>query len=76
MRYIDSLYQFFTRKTAHKQIVVCAQFPDGYPACRLLLELKSKTIPDKLLEKLVTVCDQEVDRNLGKKQVRGRRRGW
>lgn len=35
------------------------------------MELKSKTIPDKLMEGLVTVCDKEVDRHLGEKQVRG-----
>lgn len=56
-------------------MVVCIQFPAGYPECRLLLELKSKTIPDKLMEKLVAVCDQEADRHLGKKQVREGREG-
>ncbi len=57
------------RETAHKQMVMCLQFPAGYPDCRLLLELKSKTIPAKLIEKLVNVCDQELDRYLGEKQV-------
>jgi hypothetical protein len=62
-----------SRKSAHKQITACMQFPAGYPDCRVLLELKSKTIPDKLLEKLVSVCDQEADKCLRKKQVWG---GW
>ena len=59
------------RKTAHKDIVICVQFPKDYPRSRLILEMKSKTIPEKFMEGLVRVCDQELKRHVGKKQVRG-----
>ena len=50
-------------------MVACIQFPDAYPDCKLLLEIKSKTIPGKFIEGLVAVCDQEMERHLGEKQV-------
>lgn len=59
----------FFRRTSFKQLVICAQFPEDYPKSPLLLELKSKTISVKLLEKLATVCEQEAKKYLGKPQV-------
>ena len=56
--------------TAHKNMVICTQFPADYPNSRLLVELKSKTIPDKFMDSLVNVCDQELDKHIGKKQVK------
>lgn len=59
------------RKTSHKDIAMCLQFPKDYPQSPLILEIKSKTIPEKFLEGFVRVCDQELKRHVGKKQVRG-----
>lgn len=59
----------FSRMTAHKHVVVCVQFPADYPNSFLLIELKSKTIPSKFIDSLVSVCDQEMKKHRGKKQV-------
>ena len=48
---------------------MCIQFPQDYPRERLIVELKTKTIPDKLIEGLVSVCDQELSKHLGQHQV-------
>ena len=56
--------------TAHKHVVLCIQFPADYPKTQVLVELKSKTIPGKFLDSLVRVCDQEMSKHLGEKQVR------
>ena len=47
------------------------QFPEVYPQSCLIVEMKSKTIPGKFLQKLVGVCDKELNRHAGNKQVRG-----
>ena len=57
------------RKTEYKSIVVCIQFPENYPHVPLLLELKSKTISEKLLQRLTSVCEEEAKKHLGKVQV-------
>ena len=57
------------RHTEHKQLVIFAQFPAGYPSRILLLELKSKTIPDRLIEGLIKVCEQELQKHIGQQQV-------
>ena len=57
------------RHTDFKQLTMCIQFPQDYPRERLIVELKTKTIPDKLIEGLVTVCDQELSKHLGQPQV-------
>ena len=57
------------RLTEHKQLVVCVQFPRDYPSSALIIELKSKTIPEKLINGLVKVCDQEIQKHLDGQQV-------
>ncbi|CAG2060139.1 unnamed protein product, partial [Timema podura] len=57
------------RQTAFKNIIVLIQFPEDYPHSSLLLELKSKTLSDKLLDGLTNVCEQEAKKILGKPQV-------
>lgn len=51
---------------------MCAQFGKEYPKTPLLVELKSRTIPEKLLEGMVKVCDQEMQKHRGERQVRPR----
>ena len=47
-------------RTPQKSLGVCLQFPpEGYPTTPIILELKSKTLDDKLLDGLTRVCDQE-----------------
>jgi len=48
---------------------MCAQFGKEYPKTPLLVELKSRTIPEKLLEGMVKVCDQEMQKHRGERQV-------
>lgn len=55
--------------TDHKQLVVLAQFPVGYPSQILLVELKSKTLPATLLDGLIRVCDNELQKHIGSDQV-------
>lgn len=60
---------FVNRRTSFKQLVVCIQFPQEYPSSPILIELKSKTLSEKLLDKLTGVCEQEAKKYLGKPQV-------
>ncbi len=55
--------------TAHKMMVLCLQFPKDYPQKPIIVEIKSKTIPQRFIEGLVSVCDQEMKKHLGNKQV-------
>lgn len=57
------------KRTDFKKIIVCIQFPQDYPDGPLLIELKSKTLSDKLLQGLTNVCEQEIKKFLGKPQV-------
>lgn len=56
-------------KTAFKKIVACIQFPEDYPSVPLLIELKSKTLSERLLAGLTEVCEKECKNLLGKAQV-------
>lgn len=66
---VQSIVRVEISRTATKTIVVCAQFPTNYPSSPLLIELKSKTLSDLLLEKLTCVCEQEIKKYLGKPQI-------
>ena len=59
----------FCSQTDYKQLTVRAQFGEEYPHTPLLIELTSKTVPEKLLEGMVKVCDQEMQKHKGKRQV-------
>ena len=50
-------------------MIVHLQFPQDYPQSGILVELKSKTLSEKLLNKLVDICDQEMKKYIGKQQV-------
>ncbi|CAI8038237.1 hypothetical protein GBAR_LOCUS21320 [Geodia barretti] len=64
-----SLVQIKIRQTDHRQVNVCCQFPESYPSRPLLVELKSKTIADRMLEGMVKVFDQELLRISGQPQI-------
>lgn len=50
-------------------MMVHLQFPKDYPQSGILVELKSKTLSEKLLNKLVDICDQEMKKYSGQQQV-------
>ena len=60
---------FFCRKTGVKQIVICFQFPDNYPREPALIELKSKTLSQKLLHGLSQLMEGEAKKLIGQYQV-------
>ena len=62
------LFMFF-RRTKFKSVAVLLQFPDKYPTSAIIVELKSKTLPPRLLAKMTELCDQEAKKFLGKPQV-------
>ena len=62
------------RYTEYKQITVNIQFTDDYPVTPLTVELKSKTIPERLLRGLENVCAKELKNHLNKPQVLEKRR--
>lgn len=45
------------------------QFSEKYPTSAIVIELKSKTLPPRLLVKMTELCDQEAKKLLGKPQV-------
>lgn len=57
------------KRTDFKTVIVCIQFPEQYPETPLLIELKSKTLSEKLLLGLTNVCEQELKKISGKPQV-------
>ncbi|XP_021913994.1 uncharacterized protein LOC110827050 [Zootermopsis nevadensis] len=65
---VQTMVRVEIRRTAFKHIVACIQFPSDYPRSPLLIELKSKTLSDKLLDGLTNVCEQEAKKILGKPQ--------
>ncbi|KAK4887316.1 hypothetical protein RN001_003587 [Aquatica leii] len=57
------------KRTQFKAIIACIQFPEKYPDLPLLIELKSKTLSDKLLQGLTNVCENEAKKSIGNRQV-------
>ncbi|XP_034247217.1 uncharacterized protein LOC117648671 [Thrips palmi] len=66
---VESLVRVEISRTNTKKIVVCIQFPPKYPQEILLIELKSRTLSEHLLEKLTSVCEQDLKKRVGKLQI-------
>lgn len=49
---VPAMVRIEIERTAHKKIVCCLMFPQDYPNYTILMELKSKTLSDKLLSGL------------------------
>ena len=64
-----ALVQVKVKRTKYKQMTVHLQFSQDYPQSGILIELKSKTLSEKLLNKLVDICDQEMKKYAGKQQI-------
>ncbi|XP_077999872.1 uncharacterized protein LOC144452625 [Glandiceps talaboti] len=56
-------------KTKHRQFDACLQFSPKYPENHIIVELKSKTIPEKLLDRVTKLAEEESKKLKGKKQV-------
>ncbi|GLV35119.1 uncharacterized protein CBL_01733 [Carabus blaptoides fortunei] len=66
---VETMVRVEIKRTTFKAMVVCIQFSLDYPNTPLLLELKSKTLADKLLTGLTNVCEQELKKLLGQSQI-------
>ncbi|XP_041354716.1 uncharacterized protein LOC121372466 [Gigantopelta aegis] len=66
---VPILVRAIYRRTEHKQVTIHVQFPAGYPREPVIMEFKSKTLSDRLLDGLMKVCDEEAKRNVGQRQV-------
>ena len=56
----------FCRETPFKKMVICLCYPSDYPSSHIFVELKSKTLSEKLLDGLVRVAEAEAKKYLGK----------
>ena len=52
---VPAMVRIEVEKTRFKKIIVCFLFPSSYPSQHILVELKSKTLKDKLLRGLTKV---------------------
>ena len=59
----------YHRKTKYKKLVVCLQYPDDYPNNPIIIEIKSKTLPEKLCNGFTNICDAEAKKAVGKPHV-------
>lgn len=66
---VPSMIRVEIKRTSFKTIIVCMQFPADYPKFPILIELKSKTISDKLLSGLSNICDNEAKKNINRAQI-------
>jgi len=66
---VPAMVRVEVEKTPFKKIICCLMFPPNYPNSPILIELKSKTLADKLLSGLTKVCEDEAKQFIGKPQV-------
>ena len=52
---VPAMVRVEVEKTPFKKIICCLMFPPNYPNSPILIELKSKTLADKLLAGLTKV---------------------
>ncbi|XP_069102290.1 uncharacterized protein [Argopecten irradians] len=55
--------------TGQKHVTLIVMFPPKYPHEPLIMELKSKTLSEKLLDGLLKVCDEQAKKWLGQRQI-------
>jgi len=66
---VPAMVRIEIEKTPFKKIICCLMYPTNYPSEAILIELKSKTLSDKLLSGLTKVCEDEVKKYKGKPQA-------
>ena len=54
------------RKTNFKKLAICLTFPSNYPSTHILVELKSKTLSEKLLYGLQGLAEKDAKQYIGK----------
>ena len=64
-----NIFRVEIQVSSHKSLACCLMFPPDYPHATILVELKSKTLANKLLNGLTRVAEQEARKYLGKPQV-------
>jgi len=52
-------------KTDHKQLRLLIMFPEGYPGSTLLVEVKSKTLPDRVMKAIEGLAEKEAKKLKG-----------
>jgi len=66
---VPAMVRIEIEKTSYKKIVCCFMFHPLYPNHNILIELKSKTLSEKLLSGLTKVSEDEARKHLGKPQI-------
>lgn len=56
-------------RTKYKDMDIMFQFPDDYPDSLVLVEMKSKLLPERFLDSLVKAVEMKADDFVGKSQV-------
>jgi len=56
-------------RTKHKNCICQFQFPDDYPNAPILLELKSKVFPAKVLDAMLKMAENEAKKLVGRQQI-------
>uniref|UniRef100_H2YY37 RWD domain-containing protein n=1 Tax=Ciona savignyi TaxID=51511 RepID=H2YY37_CIOSA len=65
----QNLVSIKIKKTKHRELTVCIQFPQNYPSDILLVEIKSKVMSPALVNNVAQICDNELKKYVGGKQV-------
>ncbi|XP_044748138.1 uncharacterized protein LOC123309216 [Coccinella septempunctata] len=66
---VCSMVRVEIKRTTFKSIIVCLYFPPDYPKSPLLIELRSKTLSARLLEKLTCSCETEAKKFLNEPHI-------
>ena len=66
---VPAMVRVEIERSSSKRVVCCLMYPVGYPDSHILVELKSKTLSEKLLDGLTNVCEKEAKGLLGRPQA-------
>lgn len=66
---VPAMIRVELRKTEFKKVAICLTYPQDYPKHHILIELKSKTLSERLLDGLVKVTESEAKKYVGKPHV-------
>ena len=64
------IHQFqISRKTEHKQLRLLIMFPEEYPQKCLMIEVKSKSLPERVMKLIESITEKEAKKLQGQYQV-------
>ena len=69
IHFSDKFYFYISRKTDHKQLRLLIMFPDEYPKNSLMVEVKSKSLPERVMTLIENIAEKEAKKLLGQFQV-------